>query len=115
MKQYEIYVKSGEGDFQFNSWISIPTELLNLQNIDYYIDLGIIREAVMFDCQREIEGESICDSQCDHCNKYYSGRGDSLTSIDALNLSLLKWLAKEDLLGDSVDVVWSKIIGDNPT
>jgi hypothetical protein len=24
-----------------------------------------------FYCQRDIEGESICDSQCEHCEEYY--------------------------------------------
>ena len=24
-----------------------------------------------FYCQRDIEGQSICDSQCDHCEEYY--------------------------------------------
>jgi len=24
-----------------------------------------------FYCQRDIEGESICDKQCKHCKKYY--------------------------------------------
>lgn len=24
-----------------------------------------------FYCQRDIEGESICDNQCEHCKEYY--------------------------------------------
>ena len=24
-----------------------------------------------FYCQRDIEGQSICDSQCEHCEEYY--------------------------------------------
>ena len=24
-----------------------------------------------FYCQRDIEGQSICDNQCDHCKEYY--------------------------------------------
>ena len=25
-----------------------------------------------FYCQRDIEGESICDEQCEHCKEYYA-------------------------------------------
>lgn len=34
---------------------------LNLQNV-----------SKSFYCQREIEGESICNKQCDHCKEYYA-------------------------------------------
>ena len=32
---------------------------------------AVSNNEVAFYCQRDIEGESICEEQCDHCKEYY--------------------------------------------
>ena len=41
-------------------------------------------------CQRDIEGESKCDVQCEHCAEYYSGI-DPLTVDDLIKEAAIRY------------------------
>ena len=51
------YVKSGSYSDDYVKWLEKQFAISGVGSAFY--------------CKRDIEGESICDAQCDHCNEYY--------------------------------------------
>ncbi len=49
-------------------------------------------EGTPFYCQRDIEGESICEAQCEHCQEYYKPLEQPEINIKELAIIDLKWL-----------------------
>ena len=40
-----------------------------IQGVKLVLNLGVVSKS--FYCQREIEDETKCEEQCDHCKEYY--------------------------------------------
>ena len=116
MKYYEMFFNQNQEDpeFAIKGWFPIDVSRLHCPDkLNEYIQKGIIREIIPFDCQRFIEAGELCDKQCEHCKAYYVGR-EPLTAEDVSKLELLDWLAKKDYLTDDRQKLWLEYIEENP-
>ena len=59
-KEFGNYKGSGKYTDHYVNWLESEVLALRLYDV-----------GSAFYCQRDIEGESICEGQCDHCQEYY--------------------------------------------
>ena len=59
-KEFGNYKGSGKYTDHYVNWLESEVLALRLYGV-----------GSAFYCKRDIEEESICDSQCDHCTEYY--------------------------------------------
>ena len=66
-KAEKAYEHTYEGKLRIEDFMSGANTLFNLLRLP-----RVSKNEVSFYCQRHIEGNSICDEQCDHCKEYYA-------------------------------------------
>ena len=66
------FAKSYNDRGKHNRFNKFYKRLKQKTGIEHYIDDYLNQNKYFTYCQRQVEGQSICDKQCDHCKEYYA-------------------------------------------